>query len=70
MANGSPETQMDALKCVMEGVEFLCHEPARKGAVCSGWAIMVLARGRGLLVSCPWEFSDGAESLREGEQHG
>lgn len=28
-ANGSPQTQMDALKRVMEGVPFLCHETAR-----------------------------------------
>src|SRR6476646_3950414 len=26
LANGSPATQMDALNCVMEGVEFYCHD--------------------------------------------
>jgi hypothetical protein len=30
-ANGSPQTQMDVLKCLMEGREFYCHEPSRKG---------------------------------------
>ena len=36
VANGSPETQMDALKCLMEGVEFYCHQPDRAGHLCSG----------------------------------
>lgn len=43
LANGSPITQMDALKCLMEGVEFRCHQPAREGHICSGWAMMMLA---------------------------
>lgn len=44
LANGSPYTQMDVVKCVMEGIEFHCHEPAREGAICSGWAMMMLAK--------------------------
>jgi hypothetical protein len=59
LANGSPETQMDALKCWIEGVEFQCHEPHRKGELCFGWAMMMLAKeddqGFG---SVPWNFSD------------
>ena len=30
----SPMTQMDALKCVVEGREFHCHEPTREGQLC------------------------------------
>jgi len=57
VANGSPETQMDALKAVIEGVEFQCHEPARAGQPCSGWAMLRLA-GDGGVGSVPWPFSD------------
>lgn len=58
-ANGSPTTQMDALKCWMEGREFLCHEPARDGALCSGWAMMMLAKDAPDFVKVDWSFSDG-----------
>lgn len=58
-ANGSPTTQMDALKCILEGVEFMCHEPDRKGHLCSGWSMMMLAREEGKPFSkVSWEFSD------------
>ena len=60
VANGSSETLMDAVKCLVEGVEFQCHEPARKGQPCSGWAMMMLA-GDGFNVGiAPWPFSDEA----------
>ena len=58
VANGSEFTQMDALKCVLEGVEFRCHEPGREGAPCSGWAMMMLAKDRPDFVGAPWPFSD------------
>jgi hypothetical protein len=56
VANGSPETQMDALKCVMEGREFYCHEPAREGMLCMGWACLcwqkrILTSGRSFGLS-------------------
>ena len=57
IANGSEATLGDALKCVLENVEFRCHEPACAGQPCSGWAMLRLAHpsapGR-----CPWPFSD------------
>lgn len=37
-ASGCPTTTMDALKCVMEGVPFMCHEDTNK--VCSGYALL------------------------------
>jgi hypothetical protein len=58
VANGSPETQMDALKCVMEGREFYCHEPARGEQLCSGWAMFMLAKDSAEFVNLPWPFSD------------
>lgn len=62
LANASPATQMDALKCVVEGIEFRCHEPGREGAPCSGWAMFMLARDEGeSFGEAPWDFVDGAE---------
>ena len=57
IASGSPSTQMDVLKCIMEGVEFHCHEPARKGHVCSGWAMFMLAKDEPGFAKMPWQFS-------------
>jgi hypothetical protein len=56
--NGSPETLMDVVKCMMEGVEFYCHEPARKGHLCSGWAMLMLDRDDRPFGEVPWPFSD------------
>jgi len=61
VANGSPQTLMDATKCVAERVEFECHEPARRGWPCSGWAMMVLAGQDAEPVTVPWGFSGGAD---------
>lgn len=60
-ANGSPETQMDAIKCLMEGVGFLCHEPARQGHPCSGWSMFMLAKDEPGFGSVSWAFSDEQE---------
>ena len=58
-ANGSPTTQMDALKCLVEGVEFQCHEPHRKGMLCSGLAILILAQSaESPFGKVPWKFSN------------
>lgn len=65
-ASGSPETQMDALKCVMEGLEFQCHEPGRQGSPCSGWAMMMLAKDEPDFISVSWDFSDESDKT-EGE---
>jgi hypothetical protein len=62
LANGSPETQMDALKCVVEGIEFCCHQPDREGEPCSGWAMMMLARNPDdEFGKAPWPFTGGVE---------
>lgn len=63
--NGCPQTQMDAIKCVVEDIPFLCHQHDRKGWPCHGWfaaryAILQAERGRGEpfpFSACPWPFS-------------
>jgi hypothetical protein len=60
LANGSPGTLMNALKCVMEHETFECHQHDRKGQPCSGWAMLVLADTRGP-ISAPWDFVAGGD---------
>lgn len=62
--NGCPQTQLDALKAVVEDVPFLCHQADRKGWPCHGWyaARVAIKRsekasGKPLVAICPWEFS-------------
>lgn len=66
IASGSPHTQMDALKCVMEGKEFHCHQRDREGHLCSGWAIMMLAKDEPDFTTVDWEFSDGVAIEKAG----
>lgn len=61
LANGSPATQMNAIKCVLEGHEFYCREPAREGWLCMGWAMMMLAKDAPNFVTAPWDFVGGIE---------
>jgi hypothetical protein len=56
--NGCPETIMDATKCAIEGVPFLCHETHRKGELCGGWSILRSANGCN--AKAPWDFTPGA----------
>lgn len=59
LANGSPATQMDVIKCLIEGHQFDCHEPAREGSPCSGWAMMMLAQSDvGEFGKVPWDFTN------------
>lgn len=66
LPNGSPTTQMDVLKCIMEQVPFHCHEAHRKGELCHGWFAATYAE---IKAGAPpklvnWKFSDeytGAE---------
>ncbi len=64
LASGSPYTQMDALKCVIEGVEFFCHEPEREGALCSGWAMIMLAKSEPDFGEVSWDFSGETDDRR------
>lgn len=62
--NGCAQTQLDALKAVVEGVPFLCHQADRDRLPCHGWFAARVAitraekaRGTKLAVACPWDFS-------------
>lgn len=62
--NGCMQTQLDAIKCVIEGVQFGCHQADREGWPCYGYyAASVALReatertGLALPAKCPWEFS-------------
>lgn len=63
--NGCLQTQMDALKAVVENVPFLCHQNDRTGSVCHGWfaaevAIVRAEQARGQrrpAITVPWDFS-------------
>lgn len=60
--NGCPQTQLDALKCVMEHETFNCHV-ARDGMpagahICMGWFAAMHAAKKKPPVKMPWEFSE------------
>lgn len=71
--NGCLQTQLDALKAVVEDVPFLCHQADRKGWPCHGWfaarvAIKEVETIRGPLgMTCPWEFSPPDDAAAIGE---
>ena len=69
--NGCAQTQLDAMKAVIEDVPFLCHQANRKGWPCHGWyaARVQMERaerikGKFEVAKCPWEFSP--EDPKEG----
>ena len=49
VANGSPQTLMNAVKCVMERKVFYCHEIDRP---CVGWRTLVSDTN----IPAPWDF--------------
>lgn len=63
--NGCLQTQADALKAVVEGVPFMCHQHDKLEHACHGWYAARVAlrmaevrRGRPLeMTTCPWPFS-------------
>jgi hypothetical protein len=63
VANGSVAATMDATKCWLEGIEFYCHEPERKGQLCSGWSMMMLAKSKADFIKVRWPFSDETGEL-------
>ena len=62
--NGSPQTLMDALKCVIERVRFDCHEKGRVGQPCSGWAILAVTGEGEPTLAAPWPFSEEAHDAQ------
>lgn len=57
LPNGSTTTQMDFLKCIMEGVDFVCHEKGREGTLCHGYKLLKPKLGAKERVM-DWPFSD------------
>jgi hypothetical protein len=58
LPNGCEETLMDAIKCVMEGEPFYCHET--KGddkPLCAGWYVAQAAVIGRPKMETPWKFS-------------
>lgn len=58
--NGCPETLMDAIKCVIEQREFMCHmgpgiKEGKPTLPCAGW--FTLLSGDAERVEAPWKFS-------------
>lgn len=56
IANGSPQTLMDALKCALEGDLFWYHETDRP---CAGWAAMRSKKGERIAVQ--WDIIGGED---------
>lgn len=56
-ANQSAATTMDALKCALEGEEFMCHEKQNEGRVCAGWYVMA---NRETPIKAPWPLVGGS----------
>lgn len=52
-ANGSEQTVMDAMKCIMERVPFNCHE---ENKLCAGYVSMCAETPN--KTETPWPFSD------------
>lgn len=57
LANGSPGTLMNALKCAVEREVFWCHEHQRP---CAGWAAMRFPADT--RAQAPWAFVGGADA--------
>jgi hypothetical protein len=56
LPNRCEATVLDAHKCLIEDIPFMCHE--RKGKPCSGWVTM---RMKGSDLKTPWPFSYGED---------
>lgn len=58
LPNGCVSTVMDATKCLIEKVPFLCHHKIEEGTrtLCAGY--LMLAGPTKKPVECPWDFSE------------
>lgn len=55
--NQCADTLMDALKCLVEGEPFYCHDTKRVGWPCHGWFAAAVATKGMPPVKAPWPFS-------------
>jgi hypothetical protein len=58
--NGCLPTVMDAFKCVMEHVPFMCHESLNNSDLCMGW-LDSQDMVTGDPLPTPWDFSFSPE---------
>jgi hypothetical protein len=63
--NGCPQTLMDATKCLVEGVPFMCHHGTQDkdgnfNEFCVGWfaSYSAISQRGGLKIECPFPFSE------------
>jgi hypothetical protein len=54
--NGCGATLMDALQCIVEGLDFYCHETGRAGQLCAGFQMMRFDST--FAVDWPWFTTD------------
>lgn len=54
LPNQSPVTLLNLTKCLLENMPFECH--VREGELCSGWAMLMLAKTDSEPVEVPWDF--------------
>lgn len=55
LPNGCDETVMDALKCVIEGHDFMCHQSKGNSDPCMGWLLLVSRLKK--FGKAPWNYS-------------
>lgn len=59
--NGCPASLMDALKCLMEHDDFMCHE--HPGRHCMGFVVLAMAGDQTRKpIKCPWPYSYGEDA--------
>jgi hypothetical protein len=63
LANGSPQTQMDVVKCYAEGVPFHCHEKGREDILCHGYRLLATKTPGN--VTMPWPYSKGTDPMTD-----
>lgn len=56
--NGCIQTQMDALKAIVERVPFLCHQADRKDRPCAGYYQAQVAIGRAERAGHPFPIKE------------
>jgi hypothetical protein len=57
VANRCAATQMDALKCLIEGNQFDCHEKKNEGCVCVGYFLLAEQTTLRSVGKAPWPWS-------------
>ena len=65
--NGCEETVMDAIKCVIEKVPFMCHHDMKNGKptkMCAGW--IVTQRADQAAGKAPWDWTAPKDEPSDG----